>query len=93
MKSSTANKSDDMKNEYNFSIGERGKHHKKMLKGYSITIHKSDGTTEVKEIKPPSGTVFLAPDVQAYFPDSEAVNSALRTLITIIPSKRKPASA
>ena len=93
MKNSTADKTDDMKKEYDFSKGIRGKHHKKMLNGYSITIHNSDGTTEVRQIKPPAGTVFLEPDVQAYFPDSESVNIALRSLIKLVPSKQKRAAA
>ena len=93
MKNLTANNPNDMNKEYDFSSGIRGKHNKKMLNGYSITIHKSDGTTEVKQIKPPAGTVFLEPDVQAYFPDSESVNFALRTLIKLVPLKHKRASA
>jgi chemotaxis receptor (MCP) glutamine deamidase CheD len=38
------------------------------------------------------GTVMLQPDVREYFPDSEAVNTALRSLITLMahmPSKSK----
>ena len=35
------------------------------------------------------GTVTLAPDVREYFPSSKAVNRALRTLISIVPHKRK----
>ncbi|MEI2611179.1 MAG: hypothetical protein V9G20_21315 [Candidatus Promineifilaceae bacterium] len=34
-------------------------------------------------------TIVLEPDVQEYFPDSEAVNRALRSLIALIPQKRK----
>jgi hypothetical protein len=33
---------------------------------------------------------MLEPDVQEYFPDSQSVNHALRTLIELIPSKRRP---
>jgi len=37
---------------------------------------------------------MLEPDVQRYFPDSESVNKALRTLITLIPDKvSKPKNA
>ena len=32
-------------------------------------------------------TVTLAPDVWEYFPSSQAVNHALRTLISLIPEK------
>jgi hypothetical protein len=31
---------------------------------------------------------MLDPDVQQYFPDSEAVNKALRSLIALIPQKQ-----
>ncbi len=65
----------------------RGKHYKALQKGYTIKIHKSDGTTIVKHVKPADGTVILAPDVLEYFPDSEAVNKALRSLIALIPNK------
>jgi hypothetical protein len=34
------------------------------------------------------GAVMLEPDVREYFPDSEAVNKALRSLIMLIPQKR-----
>jgi hypothetical protein len=41
------------------------------------------------------GTVLLQPDVREYFPDSESVNAALRSLIALmaeLPTKRKPAT-
>jgi hypothetical protein len=82
----------DMRAEYDFSDGVRGKHYKAMQAGYTITIHKADGTTVVKEVEPPEGTVILAPDVRTYFPDSESVNTALRALIRLIPAERKRAT-
>jgi len=63
--------------EYDFSRGVRGKHAKAMSASYMMTIHKSDGATEVRE-------VALDPDVRTFFPDSEAVNRALRGLISLI---------
>jgi len=78
-----------MRAEYDFTGGVRGKYYKAMQKGYTITIHKSDGTTVVKHVQPDKRAVILEPDVRAYFPDSEAVNNALRTLISLIPGKRK----
>lgn len=85
---------DDLRPEYDFHQllkgSVRGKHYNAMQAGYTITIHKADGTTEVKEVKPRPGTVVLAPDVQEYFPDSESVNETLRSLIRLIPAKRKP---
>jgi hypothetical protein len=77
---------DEMRSEYDLrgSKGVRGKYHQAMRDGYTITIHKKDGTTAVKEVKP-KRTILLEPDLQAYFPDSESVNAALRALI---PTKR-----
>lgn len=72
---------EDMAPEYNFSQGVRGKHASNMRDGYRMVIHHSDGTTEVRDVTPRPGTVVLDPDVRAHFPDSEAVNRALRKLI------------
>jgi hypothetical protein len=84
---------DDLRPEYGLrqllKNSVRGKHYKSMEQGYTIKIHKSDGTTVVKHVKPANGAVMLAPDVLEYFPDSEAVNKALRSLIALIPNKRK----
>jgi len=60
--------SDDMRAEYDFSAGVRGKHYKSRLNGYTIRIHQQDGTTEVREIER-EGFVVLEPDVQMYFPE------------------------
>jgi len=89
--SSKSHRSEDseMRREYDFTGGVRGKHYKDMLKGYTIKINKPDGTTVVKHIKLASETVVLAPDVLEYFPDSEAVNKALRSLIALIPNQRQ----
>jgi len=73
-----------MRAEYDFAGGVRGKHYRAMQAGYTVTIHKADGTTLVKEVEPVEGAVILQPDVRAYFPDSEAVNTALRSLITLM---------
>ncbi len=82
---------DDMLPEYDFSgvKGVRGKYYKRMQQGYMIKIHKADGTTVVKEVPPRVGTITLERDVRQYFPDSETVNQTLRSLITLIPHKRK----
>ncbi|MFH1897663.1 MAG: hypothetical protein ABH886_05420 [Candidatus Desantisbacteria bacterium] len=78
---------DDMRPEYNFSSGVRGKHYRAMQAGYTVTIHKEDGTTVTKDMMPKGRVVVLSPDVRAYFPDSESVNATLRTLIRLIPTK------
>jgi hypothetical protein len=74
-------KNDDMLPEYDFSKGERGKFHKRLSKGYSVRITHPDGTTTTEQYKLIDGAILLDPDVRAYFPDSESVNTALRALI------------
>jgi len=95
MKKRKSEMDDDLRPEYDLrqllKNSVRGKHYKSMQQGYTIKIHKSDGTTVVKHIKPVSETVVLAPDVLEYFPDSEAVNKALRSLIALIPNQRQMA--
>jgi len=90
-KSSTV-RDDDMRPEYDFRGAVRGKHYKPLHKGYSVHIHKPDGTTVVEHYRIADGTVMLQPDVRKHFPDSESVNTALRLLITLIsemPGKSK----
>ncbi len=79
----------DMRPEYDFRGGVRGKHYKAMQAGYTITIQKADGTTLVKDVMPKEGAVILEPDIRAYFPDSESVNRTLRCLIPLLPQKRR----
>lgn len=74
---------DEMLPEYDFRGGERGKHYKAYRRGHTVTIHKSDGTTDVQHFKLEEGAVMLEPDVREYFPDSESVNDALRMLIKV----------
>jgi hypothetical protein len=81
-----------MRREYDFTGGVRGKHFKAMQAGYTITIHKADGSKIIKEIKPSKEVVSLEPDVQLYFLDSNSVNAVLRTLIQLIPAKKKAAT-
>jgi hypothetical protein len=75
--------------EYDFAGGVRGRHYRAMQGGYTVTIHQADGATLVKEVQPARGAVVLEPDVREYFPDSASVNVALRTLIRLIPARRK----
>lgn len=79
----------DMRAEYDFTGGVRGKHYKAMQAGYTITIHKADGTTVVKDVMPKEGAVVIEPDIRTYFPDSESVNRALRCLIPLLPKKQR----
>jgi hypothetical protein len=86
---------DTLRPEYDLSrlvqVGERGKYHKALRKGYPRTVQHKDGTQEITHFRPLPGTIHLDPDVRAYFPDSEAVNAALRGLIALIPVKRQVA--
>lgn len=79
----------NIRTEYDFKGGVRGKHYRAMQAGYTVTIHKADGTTVVKDVIPKKGAVVLESDIQAYFPDSESVNSALRCLIPLLSKKHK----
>lgn len=84
-----------MRPEYDFSqlkpVGERGRHVKAMRKGYTTILNHPDGTKEVTHYRPLAGCVVLDQDVRAYFPDSDAVNAALRGLIALIPARRRAA--
>jgi hypothetical protein len=80
---------DDMKPEYDFRGGVRGKHAQAYRQGHTVKVHQIDGTTTVRHFTLADGAVMLEPDVREYFPDSEAVNQALRGLITLIPGKRR----
>lgn len=81
---------DDMRSEYDFSgrTGVRGKYYQRLRQGYTIQVQREDGTTFVQHVIRPEGTVTLDADVREYFPDAEAVNSALRTLIHLVPPKK-----
>lgn len=73
-----------MRPEYDFSKAERGKFHRPLNKGYKTRVTKRDGTIAVNQYTIAEGTVVLAPDVLEYFPDSESVNEALRSLIKLM---------
>ena len=79
---------DNMRAEYDFSSGVRGKHFRAMQAGYTVTVHRANGTTVTKDVMPKEGAVVLEPDLRAYFPDSKSVNKALRCLIPLLPKKR-----
>jgi len=76
-KASTVKDSSEMKAEYDFGKGTRGKYAKAYASGTNVIV--------------------LDPDVAAVFPDSKAVNDALRVIVRIA-SKRtsqgtKPAAS
>jgi hypothetical protein len=72
-------KTDEIRPEYDFSQGVRGKHAKAMQEGHTTIIRKLDGSITVKQTRP----IILEPDLQAHFPTSEAVNKALRSLVKV----------
>jgi len=80
---------DDMLPEYDFKDGIQGKHYHAYRRAHKVKIHKTDGTTSVQYFELEDGAVVLEPDVREYFPDSEAVNKALRSLISLIPGKKR----
>jgi len=48
---------DDMLPEYDFTGAVRGKHYMPLHKGYSVTIHKEDGSTVVEYYKLVNGAI------------------------------------
>ncbi len=67
----------------------RGRYTELLKNGYSVAIHNEDGTETVTHYPPPRpNIVVLEPDVEEYFPDSESVNQALRSLIALIPKRK-----
>jgi hypothetical protein len=62
-KATNAQKDDEMRPEYDFSKGVRGKYASRFAAG--------------------SNVVVIDPDIAKVFPDSKAVNEALRTLVRV----------
>jgi hypothetical protein len=88
-KRTSDNSENGIRPEYDFSTGVRGKHYRQYQRGHTVKIQKTDGTTVVQHFKLEEGAVMLAPDVREYFSDADSVNRALRTLIELIPRKRR----
>jgi hypothetical protein len=89
MKKANNSHKDDMLPEYDFKSkkGVRGKYANALKQGFSIRVTNDDGTVTVKQFVLREDAVVLDPDVKVYFPDSESVNRALRSLIELIPEK------
>jgi len=79
------NESDDntmeMRDEYDFSRGLRGKHYRGYRAGHTVRVTKADGGIEEHHFTLEDGAVMLDPDLKTRFPDSDSVNKALRALI------------
>lgn len=78
---------DGMLAEYDFTDkkGVRGKYYLGRQQGYTVRIQNEDGTVTVQHFGP---TITLDIDVATYFPNSESVNNALRTLIALVPNQQ-----
>lgn len=72
---------DEMREEYDFSGGVRGKHYRAYRAGHLVRVRKSDGSVEERHFTLQDGAVMLDPDLKVQFPDSESVNRALRSLL------------
>ena len=73
-----------MRSEYDFSKAERRKFHRPLDKGYTVHVKQKDGTDVVNHFTLAEGAILLEPDVREYFPDSQSVNEALRSLIRLM---------
>ncbi len=79
---------DEMRPEYDFSGGIRGKYARQLKEnGYTIRVYHTDGTFSERHVLGKK-TVVLDADVWKYFSTSEAVNHALRKLISVVPDKQ-----
>ncbi len=81
---------DELRAEYDLSQWKnpvRGKYYQQYQEGHSVTIHYEDGTTKVEHFSGENNNeiIILDSDVKKYFPNSESVNSTLRSLIKLIP--------
>lgn len=88
-KASNAQANDEMRPEYDFRGGVRGKHYQAYRCGHKVTIHKTDGSTVVRHFKLEDGAVMLEPDVRAYFPDLEGSEQCLTLLDSVAATKPK----
>jgi hypothetical protein len=71
--------------------GVRGKYFKSYREGRAVRIQREDGSVVIQHFTLEDGAVMLEPDVRKHFPDSDAVNAALRTIISLTPKHRAAA--
>ena len=72
---------DEMRAEYDFSGGERGKHYRAYRAGHTVRIIKSNGTVVERHFTLRDGAVMLDPDIRRHFSSSQKVNAALRSIL------------
>lgn len=53
---------EDMRSEYDFSGGVRGRYAQEYWRGHTVTIDREDGSTVVERHGPPDGAIVLDPD-------------------------------
>jgi hypothetical protein len=89
-KNNDSNK-DEMRAEYDLSgkTGVRGRYYQDYRRGHTVTVHKEDGSMVTRHFTLEEGAVMLEPDIRKFFPNSESVNKALRSLIPHKSAKRK----
>lgn len=73
--------SNEMREEYDFSRGVRGKHYRAYREGHTVRVTRANETVVECHFTLEDGAVMLDPDLRARFPDSESVNKALRPLL------------
>lgn len=80
-----------MLSEYDFTgkKGVRGKYCKAYRQGHTVRICDDDGAVNVRYFTQEEGSVMLDPDIRRYFPDSDTVNNVLRSLIALIPDRKR----
>jgi hypothetical protein len=76
---------DDIRDEYDFSAGERHVAYRSLDRGYTIREERADGTVLETQVPPRGEVIILDGDVRKYFPDSDSVNRALRSIIALFP--------
>ena len=74
-----------MRDDCDFSNGVKGKYRHLRGQPYTLRIRHPDGSVTLETAE---ATTKLDPDIRSYFPDSEAVNRALRGLIELIAEKQ-----
>lgn len=73
-------KAGEMRDEYDFSGGVRGKHARAYRAGHRVRVARENGAVEERRFTLAEGAVLLDPDLRRLYPDSESVNRALRSL-------------
>lgn len=73
----------EMRAEYDFSSGVRGKHAAKLKSGHTTIVTLKDGSSRSYTTRP----IILDRELQAVFKTSKAVNKALRGLLELVPDR------